>query len=207
MVSEQPNPGQPNPDPKAPVESSPVLQPYPTQVNPTNGSLTQASTAPSWLEVPGAESLETRAKLDIADSAARFTSGVIDVGILGVAGFIYILNFGTKSTPTPQSPESGQTIDGSAMMWFVVFSLAYFFVTELYLGGSFGKLFLGQQVKSITGDKPTPKQLAVRTILRPIDGLPYFVPNLVGFLVLQSGDQRQRLGDRYANTVVVKVKK
>jgi uncharacterized RDD family membrane protein YckC len=75
---------------------------------------------------------------------------------------------------------------------------------ELYLGGSIGKVALGQRVLSLNQNKPTPKQLAIRTILRPIDGLPYVIPNLVGFLVLSSGDKRQRLGDRYAGTVVVK---
>jgi uncharacterized RDD family membrane protein YckC len=75
---------------------------------------------------------------------------------------------------------------------------------EHVLGGSIGKLAFGQRVVTTEYTKPTPQQLAIRTVFRMVDGIPYFMPNLLGFLILQNSEKRQRIGDRYANTMVVK---
>jgi uncharacterized RDD family membrane protein YckC len=200
MASEQPN-NQTN-QPELP----PGLLRYPTQASswPENGAERGSVGSDVGFAASSSSSSETTTGFRAATSVERLTSGAIDVVVLGIAGLVYIEKFGTTTTPTPSSPNSGKTIGGTAMLWFIALSLAYFFLMELYLGGSIGKVALGQRVQSLNQNKPTPKQLAIRTILRPIDGLPYFIPNLVGFLVLQSGDKRQRLGDRYAGTVVVK---
>ena len=47
-------------------------------------------------------------------------------------------------------------------------------------------------------------QAAVRTILRFLDEIPYFIPYLLGAILIWSSEEKQRLGDRIASTVVVK---
>jgi uncharacterized RDD family membrane protein YckC len=44
---------------------------------------------------------------------------------------------------------------------------------------------------------------AVRTILRIIDGLPFLY--IIGMIFISRSDKKQRLGDKLAKTVVVKV--
>jgi uncharacterized RDD family membrane protein YckC len=46
-------------------------------------------------------------------------------------------------------------------------------------------------------------EAAVRTILRIIDLIPFFVPYLLAAVLMWSSEDKQRLGDRVANTVVV----
>ena len=98
------------------------------------------------------------------------------------------------------------TVNGFGVVFFQIVALGYFFLTELYLGASLGKLALGQRVVTVERTKPTPKQLAIRTVYRLVDGFPYFLPNLLGFLKLSNSDLRQRLGDRAANTIVIKTR-
>jgi uncharacterized RDD family membrane protein YckC len=47
-------------------------------------------------------------------------------------------------------------------------------------------------------------QAAVRTILRFVDEIPAVIPYLLGAILIWSSEEKQRLGDRVANTVVVK---
>ncbi len=48
-----------------------------------------------------------------------------------------------------------------------------------------------------------PGQSLVRNLARLIDALPYVIPYLVGAVVVSGSSTRQRLGDRWAKTVVI----
>ena len=66
-----------------------------------------------------------------------------------------------------------------------------------------GKVALGLRVVRTDGSKPSGGSVAVRTLLRLIDGLPFLY--LVGVVcILATGQRRQRVGDLAADTTVVK---
>jgi hypothetical protein len=46
---------------------------------------------------------------------------------------------------------------------------------------------------------------AVRNLARAVDAFPYVIPYLVGAIAVRSSDTKQRLGDRWAKTVVILV--
>ena len=75
---------------------------------------------------------------------------------------------------------------------------------EWLAGATPGKFMLGIRVRKDTGG--THRVRGSRwagTLARLIDGLPYVIPYLVGGLAVARSDTRQRLGDRWATTVVI----
>ena len=91
---------------------------------------------------------------------------------------------------------------GDAVLYFALV-LAYYFLTEAFLGGrTLGKALLGLRVATTDGGQAGPGRVAVRTLLRAVDVLPFLY--LVGFIsVLATGRRRQRIGDLAARTTVV----
>lgn len=82
-------------------------------------------------------------------------------------------------------------------------TLGYYFGTEAAGGQTLGKRFLGIQVVRAGGGPAGAGPIAVRTVLRIVDALPFLY--LLGFaFVLVTGVRRQRLGDLAAGTLVVR---
>ena len=70
-------------------------------------------------------------------------------------------------------------------------------------GQTLGKKLLGIRVARLDGGTPTTGNIVLRTILRPIDGLPFAY--LLGLIViLATGQRRQRIGDLAGGTTVTK---
>ncbi len=61
---------------------------------------------------------------------------------------------------------------------------------------------LGLEVVTESGEPISLNQSIVRNLLRVIDGLPTMY--LLGFILAAFSDRTQRLGDKVANTLVVK---
>lgn len=80
----------------------------------------------------------------------------------------------------------------------------YYVVMEWLVGATLGKLICGIRVRTVDGSKIGFVASLVRNLMRVVDGFPYFIPYLLGFIVILSGDSRQRLGDKVAHTVVAK---
>ncbi len=90
-------------------------------------------------------------------------------------------------------------------MIILVICFLYFTLLEGHYGQTVGKMAVKiKVVKEADGSSIDYGEAAVRTILRVIDGL--FI-NLVGAILIRSPDEKQRLGDRVAHTVVVKARK
>jgi uncharacterized RDD family membrane protein YckC len=90
---------------------------------------------------------------------------------------------------------------------FVIFALlftAYYVLFEGLVGGTLGKLAVGIRVVDEHGNKLSIGKSLIRNLLRIVDGFPYIIPNLVGFIVASTSDKKQRLGDKVAHTLVVK---
>jgi uncharacterized RDD family membrane protein YckC len=82
--------------------------------------------------------------------------------------------------------------------------LAYFIAMEGTIGSTLGKLAMGIRVVRPDGSKLGGGPAVVRNVARFVDGFPYVIPYLVGAIAVWSDPStRQRLGDRWAHSVVV----
>jgi uncharacterized RDD family membrane protein YckC len=88
-----------------------------------------------------------------------------------------------------------------AIIWFVL-AYGYWIVCERLWGVTIGKLICSIQVQTADGGRPSWGQSAARNILRLVDGFPYVLPYLVGFIVAKTDSDRRRIGDRAAGTRV-----
>ena len=154
---------------------------------------------------------ETRLSLTPVGIGARMASGLIDVVLVVFGGVVYTLLLGSDE-PTGELAKASsfsmrfnnKQVTGGAVWLFVVLGLLYFFVTELVIGGSIGKRILHQRVVMNDGSKLTVGGAALRTLLRPIDGFPWVLPNLLGFIVVAVNGSHRRIGDFVGGTRVVK---
>jgi membrane protease YdiL (CAAX protease family)/uncharacterized RDD family membrane protein YckC len=86
-------------------------------------------------------------------------------------------------------------------IFFFVFATAwfnYFALCEWRWGQTIGKNVMGMRVISTDRGKITYGQSSIRNLLRLVD---FFV---IGWVMIATGEKRQRLGDKAANTVVVR---
>ncbi len=89
------------------------------------------------------------------------------------------------------------------LWWFVASGLhsVYTLLMELLTGRTLGKVLAGTRILSERGTPPTMLQIVARNALRTVELLPPLW--LLGFLVVLSRN-RQRLGDIFARTLVVR---
>ena len=83
--------------------------------------------------------------------------------------------------------------------------VVYHFVLESMGGQTIGKRRYGIQVVSVDGGRATPKGIALRSILRFIDALPFgYLSGLIS-MVRTGPERRQRIGDVAGETKVIAV--
>ena len=136
--------------------------------------------------------------------AIRFVAILIDYVIIGVISVILALPFVGAAIATANagnlSALSGASIAAAALIGLVVWFL-YFTMLEGHYGQTIGKMALNiKVVREVDGAPIDYGEAAVRTILRIIDGL---FDYLIGAIFIWTSDEKQRLGDRVAHTVVV----
>jgi uncharacterized RDD family membrane protein YckC len=80
--------------------------------------------------------------------------------------------------------------------------VVYFVVLEGIWGATVGKGVMG--IRVVRPDQSTPgfRRSAIRNLLRLVDGLP--VLGILGAYLIATSRERTRLGDRFANTRVVR---
>jgi uncharacterized RDD family membrane protein YckC len=83
-------------------------------------------------------------------------------------------------------------------VWFF-----YFFLCELLLSSSIGKLFAGLVVVQLSGHRITWRQAAIRSFFRFLEVNPIFFGGLPAGACILLSSRRQRFGDLIAGTVVV----
>jgi uncharacterized RDD family membrane protein YckC len=95
--------------------------------------------------------------------------------------------------------------ENSDFVFPLLITLAYFVVLEGAFGATIGKLVLGIRVRTPQGTRIGFGAAAIRNLARLVDALPYVIPYIVGAIAVSRSDTDQRLGDRWAKTVVVLV--
>ena len=84
-------------------------------------------------------------------------------------------------------------------------TLLYYVVLEGLLGATVGKFLLGVRVVRDDGTKMSWGGSVTRNVLRIVDLFPFVIPYLLGSVMIWTGgSHKQRIGDRAANTVVVR---
>jgi uncharacterized RDD family membrane protein YckC len=118
----------------------------------------------------------------------RIAAGVVDLAVVGLVALVL------------RSVAGGEFTAGLAAVT-VAWGLFYYFVSESTWSQTLGKRVLGLRVERSGGGAPDERAVALRTVLRVVDGIAFY---LVGLLImLRTGERRQRLGDIVAGTVVV----
>lgn len=126
-----------------------------------------------------ADHVPTDANTDVPANHLTFTTGGDDYQLTGAASTAFFL--------------------GS-----FVFFVLYTGVLPGITGWTLGKRLAGVQLVGEDGTPPGPARGAVRSVAWIVDGFPYFLPGLVGFIVTLSTQRRQRVGDQIAKTFVVR---
>lgn len=81
--------------------------------------------------------------------------------------------------------------------------LGYFFLMEALFARTVGKYFQGLIVRKLDGTKGDWTSALVRTLFRILEVNPALFGGLPAGLVIMSSERKQRLGDIFADTVVV----
>jgi uncharacterized RDD family membrane protein YckC len=123
---------------------------------------------------------------------------IVDTILLGVLFVVMSALSGGSHTGKGFSVQ----LNGLPALLYYVICFLYFIVLEWLLGATLGKLVLGLRVVGSDGSKISLGQSLGRNLLRIVDGFPYFIPYLLGFIVAMTGPTRQRVGDRAASTIV-----
>jgi uncharacterized RDD family membrane protein YckC len=130
----------------------------------------------------------------------RVAAALID-GIVVFLLFV-LVGLATGDAETTDSSASVELEDVETVVWGLL-GFGYYFATEARWGQTLGKRLLGLRVARLDGASADAGPVAIRTLLRIIDVLPFLY--LIGFTVMvTAGKGRQRLGDMAAGTAVVR---
>ena len=141
----------------------------------------------------------TPAALEVHVTGRRVLSTIVDGIVLSIAFVVLSMLFGSASA---EGGQVGASLSGLAALVFFILSVAYFIILEGYLGQTLGKMLLGiKVVKEDTGEVPGLGAATIRTFMRIIDGLFFY---LVAFIAVLASQKNQRLGDMLAHTLVVR---
>lgn len=134
----------------------------------------------------------------------RFVALAIDCIILYIVSYFIAKPFGSATTSLSGGFNTGFSLGGTLAGVVILLYLIYFVVLEGTVGATFGKIVLGLRVVRKDGSRCGIVAALIRNILRVIDAMPYVIPYLVGAILVRKSPHNQRLGDRVANTLVVR---
>jgi uncharacterized RDD family membrane protein YckC len=124
----------------------------------------------------------------------RVLAALVDLGIV-IAGSVVIL-FAADAL----SGDTGE-IRGALGAVILGWALYYHFAMESGDGQTVGKRLMKLRVVLANGRPAGMREIAVRTVLRVVDGIGGYIVGLI--VMLATGQRRQRLGDLAAGTIVV----
>ena len=173
------------------------------------GAPLPAAEQPAQGSAPAASAYATpEPQVQYQGVAIRFVALLIDGIILGIIGYILIFLFASSAITFDTS--TGAVSFGpayyAAVALVIVIELLYFTLLLGRYGQSVGMMAVKIKVVSqADSGQITYGAAFIRTILLYIDEIPYAIPFLLGAILIWTSDKKQRLGDRVAHTVVVKV--
>jgi len=124
----------------------------------------------------------------------RVLAGVVDLAIVAAGAAVILLAGDALSG-------DGSEVRGALSAVILGWALYYYFALESGGGQTIGKKLMKLRVVRADGSPAGMREVAVRTILRVIDGAGAYIVGLI--VMLATGDKRQRIGDLAAGTVVI----
>jgi uncharacterized RDD family membrane protein YckC len=128
----------------------------------------------------------------------RVLAALIDLVVVA-AGAALIL-FAADALPSGNGSARDEVGSGLYLL-ATAWALYYYFACESGGGQTLGKRVMRLRVVRADGGEAGMGEIAVRTVLRVVDGIGLYLVGLVVMLV--SGKRRQRLGDMAGGTIVV----
>jgi uncharacterized RDD family membrane protein YckC len=146
---------------------------------------------------------------DYASAGSRIAAIIIDTIILGIIMVIIAIPLGLSAWMFSLMTDvtamanfwAGVAVWGTFAVINAIIWLLYFTYFEGTSGQTPGKRAMGIKVTKENGSKAMFGDALVRTILRLIDGIVFYILGLIIILVTK---KKQRLGDILARTIVVK---
>jgi len=128
----------------------------------------------------------------------RFVALLIDSILLQAVNILLASVFGTTAVT-----EGGASfaLQGPAALLGILISFVYYIGLEGLRGATLGKQVVGIKVVNEDGSPIDWTAAILRNVLRIVDALPCFY--IVGIVLINNSEQKQRFGDRIAKTVVV----
>lgn len=128
----------------------------------------------------------------------RVLAALIDLVIVG-AGAALIL-FAADALPSAGGSAREEVGTGLYLIT-LAWALYYYFACESSGGQTLGKRAMKLRVVRVDGNEAGMREIAVRTVLRVVDGICLYLVGLI--VMIASGKRRQRLGDMAGGTIVV----
>jgi uncharacterized RDD family membrane protein YckC len=123
----------------------------------------------------------------------RVLAALIDIGVILVGALVIGIAAGASG-----ASEFPASLDAILLGW----ALYYYFACESSESGqTLGKRAMNIRVVRVDGSPAGMREVAVRTILRVIDGIFFYLVGLI--VMIATGERRGRLGDLAAGTKVV----
>ncbi len=143
--------------------------------------------------------------LEYVGVGRRLLAIIIDGIILSIVNWIIDVVFHLSVVVTVDGDAWARfTRMGPAAALQIIIPLVYYIVMEAMQGATVGKMALGIRVVKLDGSPISWGESIVRNLLRFVDHLPYAIPYLLGAILIRISPTKQRLGDRVANTVVIR---
>jgi uncharacterized RDD family membrane protein YckC len=137
--------------------------------------------------------------MEVASIFMRVLGAIVDIVIISV--LFTLVGYAIGMRPETGVGFSFQGVAGAIALGAC---LVYFIVPEALWGASPAKFMLGMRVvNEEDGGKIDWVRSIIRNLVRVVDGLPALY--IVGFLIAVSSPKTQRLGDRIAKTIVVRI--
>jgi uncharacterized RDD family membrane protein YckC len=122
---------------------------------------------------------------------AAVIDGVVVFGLL----FVVVYHWGSPND------EGGRTVTGLRAVLLMLFCAAYWIAPEWLAGATFGKWTCDLRVVKPSGNPIALTQSIKRNVARIVDAFGFY---LVAFIAARNNGNRQRLGDLWARTMVVR---
>ena len=132
--------------------------------------------------------------MDRVGVGLRAVATLIDLVLLAVVGYVL-------AALTGQTTDDGFMLRGPPAFAFFLIAIAYYTVMERQFGATVGKVLTGLRVVQSDGTRLDWKASIIRNVSRVIDGLFFY---LVAAIAVWTSDGKQRIGDRLADTAVVR---
>jgi len=163
-----------------------------------SGPIAEAETMPEPLEDVKQLAL---IECPFASLSSRFFASLIDMALIG---FLMVLTFLIPPF-NEMSMLLGAKFTFLLIVTYLIILFLYYTSLEGTKGVTIGKWLLG--IKVVTEDLHdiSMGDSVTRNVLRIVDAFPFFVPYLLGVIIMWRGESCQRVGDLAARTVVINI--